>query len=113
MPTQQVPRRRERVVKLEQIPNVGPRIASDFHRLALHHAHALVGRDPYALYDQLNELTGVRHDPCVLDTFIAAVRYMEGGPKRPWWRFTAERKRELAALTRRSSGAGRAPQTGD
>jgi pathogenicity locus Cdd1 protein len=33
----------------------------------------------------------------VLDTFIAAVRYMEGAPKRPWWHYTAERKRRLAA----------------
>jgi hypothetical protein len=22
---------------------------------------------------------------------------MEGGPKKPWWKYTAERKRELAA----------------
>ena len=58
---------------------------------------ALAGRDPYALYDDLCRLTGQRHDPCLLDTFIAAVRYMEGGPKKPWWKFTAERKRELAA----------------
>jgi len=28
---------------------------------------------------------------------IAAVRFMEGGPKKPWWKYTAERKRELAA----------------
>ena len=41
--------------------------------------------------------TGQRHDPCLLDTFIAAARYMAGEPKRPWWKYTAERKRELAA----------------
>src|SRR5262249_59026231 len=50
-----------------------------------------------ALYDELCRITGQRHDPCLLDTFIAAVRYMEGGPKTPWWKFTAERKRTLAA----------------
>jgi Pathogenicity locus len=33
----------------------------------------------------------------LLDTFIAAVRFMEGEPKKPWWKYTAERKRELAA----------------
>ena len=33
----------------------------------------------------------------VLDTFIAAVRYMGGEPKKPWWTYTPERKRELAA----------------
>jgi hypothetical protein len=53
------------------------------------------------MYDDLFRLTGQRHDPCLLDTFFAAVRYMEGGPKKPWWKFTAQRKRELAA---RSAG---------
>jgi hypothetical protein len=33
----------------------------------------------------------------VLKTFPAAIRAVEGGPKKPWWAFTAERKRELAA----------------
>ena len=34
-----------------------------------------------------------------LGIFIAAVRYMAGEPKKPWWKYTAERKRELAART--------------
>jgi hypothetical protein len=97
MTTKGLPSSRERIVKFEQIPNVGPRIAADFRKLALAHPHTLAGRDPYALYDRLNDLTGVRQDPCVLDTFIAAVRYMEGAPKRPWWHYTPERKRTLAA----------------
>ena len=91
---------RENVLTLQQIPNVGPRIAEDFHRLQLHHPHALVGQDPYALYDRLNERTGLRHDPCVLDTFIAAVRYMEGAPRRPWWHYTTERKRVRGSAPR-------------
>jgi hypothetical protein len=91
----QLARARERIVELEQVPNVGPRIAADFRKLGIGHPHALAGRDPYALYDQINTLTGVRQDPCVLDTFIAAVRYMEGAPKRPWWHYTAERKKKL------------------
>ena len=62
----------------------------------------LRGRDPYALYEELCRLTGKRHDPCLLDTFIAAVRYMAGEPKRPWWKYTAERKRELAARSKGS-----------
>jgi hypothetical protein len=40
----------------------------------------------------------MRHDPCVLDTFIAAVRYMEGAPNTPWWHYTPERKRALAEM---------------
>ena len=68
----------------------------DFQRLGVVHPHDLAGADPYALYDRLSELTGQRQDPCVLDTFIAAVRYMQGAPKTPWWKYTAERKRVLA-----------------
>lgn len=88
-------RTRADIANLEEIPNVGPRIAADFRRLGLHEPRALVGQDPYALYEMLNQATGVRQDPCVLDTFIAAIRYMEGAPKRPWWHYTAERKRRL------------------
>ena len=54
------------------------------------------------MYNDLCRITGQRHDPCLLDTFIAAVRYMEGAPKRPWWKYTAERKREIAARTEAS-----------
>jgi Pathogenicity locus len=82
---------------LEDIPNVGPAIAADLRQLGITTPAELPGRDPYLMYDDLCRITGQRHDPCLLDTFIAAVRYMEGGPKKPWWEYTAERKRELAA----------------
>ena len=82
---------------LEEIPNVGPAVAADLRRLGITAPADLLGRDPYALYEGLCEITGQRHDPCLLDTFIAAVRFMAGGPKKPWWAYTAERKRRLAA----------------
>ena len=88
---------REDVARLEDIPNVGPAVAADLRQLGITSPGELPGRDPYALYDELCHITGQRHDPCLLDTFIAAARYMEGGPKKPWWAYTAERKRELAA----------------
>jgi hypothetical protein len=87
------------VARLEDIPNVGVSVAGDLRRLGIRSPEDLPGRDPYALYDDLCRVTGQRHDPCLLDTFIAAVRYMEGGPKMPWWKFTAERKKTLAART--------------
>jgi len=49
------------------------------------------------MYYDLCRITGQRHGPCLLDMFIAAVRFMEGSPKKPWWKYTAERKRELTA----------------
>jgi Pathogenicity locus len=94
---------RRAIAHLEQIPNVGPAVAADLRRLGIKSPGELLGRDPYTMYDELCRITGQRHDPCLLDTFIAAVRFMAGGPKKPWWKYTAERKRELAAR----SAAGR------
>ena len=85
------------IPRLEDIPNVGPAVAADLRQLGIRLPGELLGRDPYVMYEDLCRLTGQRHDPCLLDTFIAAVRYMEGAPKKPWWKYTPERKREMAA----------------
>jgi hypothetical protein len=87
---------RTEIAQLEDIPNIGASIAGDLRQLGIKSPSELSGRDPYQMYEQLCRITGRRHDPCLLDTFIAAVRFMEGGPKKPWWKYTAERKRELA-----------------
>jgi hypothetical protein len=84
------------VSRLEDIPNIGREIAKDLRGIGIEAPSQLNGRDPYELYDRLNAQTGVRHDPCVLDTFIAAVRFMEGGPRLPWYAYTPERKQTLA-----------------
>ena len=88
---------RTALTELEQLPNVGPAIASDLRRIGVTSPQDLQGRDPYAMYDALCCTTGCRHDPCVIDVFISAVRFMAGEPKKPWWKYTLERKRELAA----------------
>jgi hypothetical protein len=85
------------MASLEDIPNIGPAIAADLRQLGIKSPGELAGRDPYAMYDDLGRITGQRHDPCLLDTFIAAVRFMAGESKKPWWKYTAERKREMAA----------------
>lgn len=78
--------------RLEDLPNIGPAIAADLRLLGIAAPRELRGRDPLALYRALCRATGTRQDPCVLDTFIAAVRFAEGGPAVPWWAHTAERK---------------------
>ncbi len=65
------------------IPNIGPSMAGDFALLGFAAPTQLVGQDPYALYDRLCALTHCRQDPCVADTFMAAVRFMEGSPPHP------------------------------
>ena len=87
---------RKQLARLEDIPNIGPSIAADLRQLGIMTPDDLPGRDPYAMYDDLCRLTGKRHDPCLLETFIAAVRFIEGTPKKPWWKYTAERKRVMA-----------------
>ena len=87
--------KRDALRRLEQLPNVGPKIARLLRRLGVKAPHDLHGRDPYQMYQELCRLSGTSHDPCVLDVFISAVKFIEGGPARPWWKFTAQRKRRL------------------
>jgi hypothetical protein len=87
---------RRSFISLQEIPNVGPSLAESLERAGIKQPAQLKGKDPYVLYATLCKRTGVRHDPCVLDTFISAVRYMEGGPAQPWWHFTRERRENRA-----------------
>ena len=84
--------------RLQDIPNIGPSIADDLRALGIASPKQLVGKDPYALYHRMTEITGIAHDPCLCDCFIAAVRFMEGAPPTPWWHYTAERKRLLVGV---------------
>jgi len=61
---------RREVAHLEDIPNVGPAVAAICAGWIMAPAE-LPGRDPYTMYEDLCCITGQRHDPCVLDTFIA------------------------------------------
>jgi hypothetical protein len=98
---------RAELTNLEQIPNVGPAVAADLRLLGLARPADLIGRDPYGMYDDLCRRTNRRHDLCLVDTFIAAVRFMGGAPARPWWAYTAERKREFQAREQGPQGERR------
>jgi len=77
---------------LRSIPNVGPAIARKLQRLDIATADDLRGQNGEELFERRCTLDGHRHDPCLLDTFVAAVDYAEGGPPRPWWEYSRERK---------------------
>ncbi len=83
---------------LEQLPNIGPAIAADLRAIGIQAPADLCGQDAYALYCRLCKSTGQRHDPCVLDTFMAATDFMQGAPAAPWWAYTAQRKRRFPSL---------------
>lgn len=77
---------------LELIPNIGPALAEDLQLIGIQAPRDLIGRDAFVLYQELCAKTGQHHDPCVLDTFMAAVDFMRGAPAAPWWHYTAQRK---------------------
>lgn len=86
------------LASLQTIPNVGPRIAADLVQLNIHSIDELAAADPQELYERLSAENG-RQDPCVADVFCAAVDFARGGPPRPWWEYSRERK---AAAERRT-----------
>jgi hypothetical protein len=84
--------RRDRLLALTDLPNIGPAMARDLRLLGFEHPGQLAGQNPQALYDRLCALTGVRQDPCVLDVFVSVTRFMDGEEPKPWWFYTPERK---------------------
>ncbi|WP_233203021.1 helix-hairpin-helix domain-containing protein [Chitinimonas sp. BJB300] len=58
---------------LQSIPNIDRAMAADLNLLGITVPADLKGRDALALYAQLCNITNQRNDPCVADTFMAAV----------------------------------------
>lgn len=86
------------VKKFQDIPNIGPAMERDFGLLGLLDPKDLRGKDPLRLYNKLCLITGVHHDPCVLDVYMAAIDFMNGKTARPWWHYTKIRKKEYPDL---------------
>jgi len=86
---------RVNIKNFKEIPNVGKATEKDFNIIGINNPKQLIGKDPYIMYNKLCKLTNQKHDPCVIDIFISAVRYMEGGSPKKWWEFTEERKNKL------------------
>ncbi len=86
---------RNSVSRLEALPNIGKAMAADLYLIGIDHPKKLVGKEPFRLYETLCEKTGKRQDPCVIDVFMSAVHFMEGGEPLPWWFFTGERKKRM------------------
>lgn len=84
---------RETVNCLEELPNIGDAMARDLRLIGIDHPKKLIGADPFAMYDALCSATGRIQDPCVIDVFMAAVHFMNGGDPLPWWAFTDARKK--------------------
>ncbi len=77
---------------LRALPNIGPAVAKMLMRLGIERQDDLRGKTGDELYRKLCELDGRRHDPCLLDTLVAAVDHANGAPARPWWFYSRLRK---------------------
>jgi hypothetical protein len=82
---------------LTTIPNVGPEIARKLQRLGFSSVEDLRGQDGEELFARFCALEGAELDPCLLDTFMAVADFADGGPARPWWEYSRERKARARA----------------
>ena len=78
--------------ELTALPNIGPAVAGMLMRLGIERPDDLRGQTADQLFRRLCEIDGRRHDPCLLDTFVAAVDHANGAPPRPWWYYSRLRK---------------------
>lgn len=83
---------------LRDLWSVGPAIERDLNSLGIHSVAQLACRSPERLYRQLERATGRKQDPCVLDTFRAAIAQALD-PNLPteecvWWHYSGLRKKD-------------------
>jgi Pathogenicity locus len=82
--------------ELADLISIGPAMLRDFELLGVRSVAQLAKRDPQRLYRRLERLMGQRQDPCVLDTFCAAVAQARNprleAEKCEWWWWSKKRK---------------------
>ena len=54
--------KRNRLLTLTDLPNIGPALAELLRTIDVHAVSDLVGRDPFAMYDTLCKTTATRQD---------------------------------------------------
>ena len=84
------------VRRLGDLISIGPAMLHDFEMLGIRTVAQLAKQEPLKMYEKLNHKTGQRQDPCVLDTFCAAVAQARD-PRLPaeqcqWWYWSRKRK---------------------
>jgi Pathogenicity locus len=82
--------------QLADLISIGPAMLRDFEMLGIRSMGQLARQNPQRMYERLSRLIGQRQDPCVLDTFCAAVAQARN-PRLPaekcqWWYWSRKRK---------------------
>jgi hypothetical protein len=86
--------------QLKDLISIGPAMLRDFEQLGIKSVSQLAKQRPMKMYQCLGRLRGQRMDPCVLDTFEAAVAQARN-PRLPaekcqWWYWSRKRKSAAA-----------------
>ena len=79
---------------LGELRNIGKAMLADFKLLDVTSVSQLARENIDKLYTRLSLITGARQDPCVHDTFAAAIHQAKTGEALNWWAFTALRKEQ-------------------
>jgi len=82
--------------ELSDLVSVGKATLEDFDKLGIRSVSQLSKADAMKLYEKLCRVTGVRHDPCVIDVFSCAIAQARNKrlPKEQcqWWYWSRLRK---------------------
>jgi len=87
---------------LGDLISIGPAMLRDFQLLGIRSVAALGRQNPQRMYEKMERATGQRQDPCVLDTFCAAVAQARNprlaAEKGQWWWWSKRRKERVKDL---------------
>jgi hypothetical protein len=87
----------EKARELKDLISIGPAMLRDFEMLGIPSVAQLAKQNPQRMYEKMGRLTGQRQDPCVLDTFCAAVAQAKNprlaAEKCQWWWWSRRRKK--------------------
>ncbi len=82
--------------QLGDLISIGPAMLRDFDLLGIRSVAQLARQNPQRMYARLSRATGQRQDPCVLDTFCAAVAQARNSrlsaEQCQWWYWSRKRK---------------------
>jgi hypothetical protein len=87
--------------QLQDLISIGPAMLRDFEMLKIRSVGQLARQNPQRMYEKMERATGRRQDPCVLDTFCAAVAQARNprlaAEKCQWWYWSRIRKQQTRA----------------
>jgi len=89
---------RDDIRQLGDLISIGPAMMRDFELLGIRSVGQLAKQNPQRMYTRLGRVTGQRQDPCVLDTFCAAVAQARNArlpaEQCQWWYWSGKRKKQ-------------------